>query len=341
MLAVALTHADPAYRDYVREILFQQTAHRYAQSWNSHQPPWYFAGVIATLWLPTALLLPFAIGPWRRRLARRDARYLLPLAWVGLVLLFFSIPDGKRDVYILPALPMLCLALGPLLPGLVRRRAVRVLAFVFAALVALVTLAAGLAIALGEPAFERRLVAERGLVNGTEALAAALVGVGLVGTLALAAGRLVHALPALAATLASLWIAVGIVVAPLANDAASGRGVMTAVESRLGPGDELALVAWKEQMLFMAARPAQTFGFATRWSEQLARAMAWQAEKPASRWLLVQEAALTDCIDRRQSVSVGLANRRQWWLVPAAAVPDPHCRIVGIESQNEADGQDD
>jgi 4-amino-4-deoxy-L-arabinose transferase-like glycosyltransferase len=341
MLAVALNHADPGYRDYVREILFQQTAHRYAQSWNSQQPPWYFAGVIATLWLPTALLLPLAIAPWRRRLARRDPRYLLPLAWVALVLVFFSIPAGKRDVYILPALPMLCLALAPLLPGLVRRPGVRRLAFAFTAAVAVPMLAAGLAIGFGDPAFERKLVAERGLAGGTDLLAAALCGIGLVGWLALAVGRLKGAIPALAATLATLWIAVGLAIAPLANDAASGRGVMAAVEARLAPDDELAIVAWKEQMLFMAARPATTFGFATRWSEQLARAMAWQAERPGTRWLLVQEAALTDCIDRARAQRIGLANRRHWWLVPSDAVPDPGCRIVGIESQNQADGQDD
>ena len=69
--------------------------------------------------------------------------------------------------------------------------------------------------------------------------------------------------------------------------------------------------------------------------------MAWQAERPGQRWLLIQEAALTDCIDRERAQLVGRANRRNWWLVPATAVPDPTCRIVGIESQNQADGQDD
>jgi 4-amino-4-deoxy-L-arabinose transferase-like glycosyltransferase len=45
-------------------------------------------------------------------------RAILPLAWWLMVVLFFSIPAGKRDVYILPALPMFCLVLAPLLPGL-------------------------------------------------------------------------------------------------------------------------------------------------------------------------------------------------------------------------------
>ena len=56
---------------------------------------------MATAWLPTVLALFWAIPAWRRRLRRRDARYLLPLAWWALIILFFSIPHGKRDVYIL------------------------------------------------------------------------------------------------------------------------------------------------------------------------------------------------------------------------------------------------
>jgi hypothetical protein len=49
------------------------------------------------------------------------------------VVLFFSIPHGKRDVYILPALPMFCLALAPLLPGLLKRRDVQAVVGLFTA----------------------------------------------------------------------------------------------------------------------------------------------------------------------------------------------------------------
>lgn len=90
------------------------------------------------MWLPTILLLPWAIPAWRRRLKRRDPRYLLPLAWWLLVLVFFTIPSGKRDVYILPALPMFCLALAPLAAGLLRRAGVQRMLFGFALLLTLV-----------------------------------------------------------------------------------------------------------------------------------------------------------------------------------------------------------
>ena len=66
---------------------------------------WYYLGVIATGWLPLTLTLPWVWPRWRERFAARDAKLLLPLIWVALVIVFFSFPKGKRDVYILPALP--------------------------------------------------------------------------------------------------------------------------------------------------------------------------------------------------------------------------------------------
>ena len=99
VVAVALSKDLPEYRAYLDDILFRQTARRYSQSWDHHQPSWYFLGVMLTMWIPPALALPWAIPAWWRRLKRRDARYLLPLAWWALVLVFFSIPDGQRDVY--------------------------------------------------------------------------------------------------------------------------------------------------------------------------------------------------------------------------------------------------
>jgi len=108
------------------------------------------------------LALPWAIPAWGRRLRRRDARYLLPLGALVLILLFFSIPTGKRDVYIMPALPMACLALAPLLPGLLKKAWPPRLAFGFGALLALAALGVGIAMWSGTPSFEQKLVADRG-----------------------------------------------------------------------------------------------------------------------------------------------------------------------------------
>ena len=321
MLAAALSSHDPAYRTYLDDILFHQTAGRYAKSWDHPQPPWYHFGVMLTMWLPPLLALPWALPAWKRRLRRRDARYLLPLAWWLLIVVFFSIPSGKRDVYILPALPMACLALAPLLPGLVRKRWPQRLAWGFGAGLALVALAAGTAMLSGSPKFEQALIVERGLsLAQAHAGAWLLVAIAAWGIGCLLWFGRARAVVGLCALLAGVWVLYGVVAYPLLNDSSSARGLMQEAGRRIGPDAELGLVAWKEQNLLMADRPATTFGFVTPWPRQWQRAIAWQAQAPRQRWLMVQDAALPPCVDRRQAQPVGLANRRAWWLVPASAV---------------------
>ena len=54
----------------------------------------------------------------------------------------------------------------------------------------------------------------------------------------------------------------------------------------------------------------------------------------------MQEPALSQCIDKTKAEYAGISNRRRWWLVPAAAA-DATCTPRGIETQNQADGQDE
>lgn len=322
VVSVALAQDLPEYRAYLDDILFRQTAGRYSRSWDHHQPWWYHLGVMASMWIPPALALPWAIPAWWRRLRRLDPRYLLPLAWWALIVVFFSIPDGKRDVYVMPALPMMCLALAPLLPGLLRRRAARWLLLGLAVLVAVLFLYGGVALLSGHGSLDERLRDRRGLdpqaiiAGGWMLLAIGLWCLGCV----LAFRR--HALAALFGGLAGLWVTFGLVGYGLLNDASSARGVMTAAGARIGPDAELGLVAWKEQNLLMADRPAATFGFKRPWDEQLQLGVAWQAQAPG-RWLLVLEDVLEQCIDRERIELAGISNRRRWYLVPAQAVTGP------------------
>jgi 4-amino-4-deoxy-L-arabinose transferase-like glycosyltransferase len=335
MVIAASGHPDPAYRAYMDNILLRQTAGRYAGGWSHPQPPWYFLEVMLT-WMPAILALPWAIPAWRRRLRQRDARFLLPLAWWALVLLFFSIPSGKRDVYILPALPMACLALAPLLPGIVRRAWPRRIALGWAVAFALLMLGAGLAMLLGDPGFERRLLEGRGLPPDAKGLGWMLTAVGAWACAALLWFGARRPVAAMLGGLAGLWVLFGLVGYPVLNDASSARGLMTTVGQRIGPQAELGLVAWKEQNLLMAARPATDFGFRQPWDEQLRRGFDWLAAAPdGRRWLLVQAPAL-QCLDRTALVDAGVANRRRWWLVPRAAVV-PDCRPQPLRAQDEGD----
>jgi 4-amino-4-deoxy-L-arabinose transferase-like glycosyltransferase len=326
MLIAATGHPDPAYRAYMHDILLRQTAGRYTGDWSHPQPPWYFLTVMLT-WAPAILALPWAIPAWRRRLRRRDARMLLPLAWWGLVLVFFSAATGKRDVYILPALPMMCLALAPLLPGIVRMRLARRMAFGMGAAIAALAVIVGGGIWFGDPAFETRLAAERGLRNA-DALGLALLAIGAWGVGALTWHRIRNGVMALLWTLAGTWVLYGLVALPRLNDSSSARGVMQRAGQRIGPDAELALVGWREQHLFQSDRPATTFGFRMPATEQMAHAIRWQRQRPADRWLFVEASALPACIDRSRAVDVGVSNRREWWLVPARAVLDDCARAA-------------
>ncbi len=337
VVAVALSRDLPEYRAYLDDILFRQTAKRYSQSWDHHQPAWYHLGVMATMWIPPVLALPWALGAWRRRLRRRDPRYLLPLAWWLLLVVFFSIPHGKRDVYIMPALPMMCLALAPLLPGLLRRRFARAVVLALAALLALLFLGLGASTLREAGSMAVRLQEQRGLdPAGVRAAAWMLLAMGAWATAALLA-LWRRPVVVLFAGLGGLWVAFGLVGYPILNDASSARGVMAAAGARIGPDAELGLVAWKEQNLLMADRPAANFGFKVPWDEQLRAAAAWQAQAP-DRWLLVQEDALESCLDPQRIELAGISNRRRWWLVPPGAVTG-ECVPSAEELERAAAGQ--
>ncbi|MET0292227.1 MAG: glycosyltransferase family 39 protein, partial [Steroidobacteraceae bacterium] len=110
---VPLLHAaslDPAVAKYRDEVLIEQTLGRYATPWH-HVKSWhYYLTLFIPLWMPLTLLLPWLVPAWWRALRAADARVLLPLAFTVLYVVFFSLSSGKRDVYILTALPPLAIA---------------------------------------------------------------------------------------------------------------------------------------------------------------------------------------------------------------------------------------
>jgi len=322
-----------AYRD---DILFHQTAGRYTESWDHHQPPWYYLGVIATSWLPLTLALPWLVPEWRRRLLARDARFLLPLSWIVIIVIFFTFPKGKRDVYIMPALPWLGFCAGPFLASIVRRPAFRALAFALIVALGVTALGVGVYALATHPPFAVKLAQQRGLANGGAALWYVAIGLGLVALAAALAFRPRRGVHALVAGLAGVWLVWSFGAYPVLNDSSSAAGVMRRAGEIIGPDAELALVAWKEQNLLHADRPVRDFGFQTHWPQQLAAGMAWLREAPQRRWLFVNEEALGDCVDKARSIYVGHANRREWWLVRTAALV-PGCEPLAVPAPVEDD----
>ncbi len=133
LIAVSMSGA-PEYEAYRDEILFKQTVGRYSAAWH-HVQPWYYfiVEVIPALWMPWSLLLFWLVPRFRKAFRERDARVWLPLCWVLLVLVFFSLSPGKRGVYVLPALPALAIASLPFIEDVLARRGVRLAGLILAA----------------------------------------------------------------------------------------------------------------------------------------------------------------------------------------------------------------
>jgi 4-amino-4-deoxy-L-arabinose transferase-like glycosyltransferase len=321
MLIAVLTSDDPALHGYANDLLFRQTATRYADPWHHHQPPWYFLPVIATLWLPFALALPWLIPSWWRRLKLRDARILALVGWALLVLVFFSLSPGKREVYILPALPALCVAAAPFLPWLLRRRGLRIALFAFIALLTAAALYAGFSALLGEPGWLKKALTSRGLHGISVNLPASLAALGIIGAALLVWQRLRGIALTALVFVSGLWFVYGLTAMPALSDGSSSRALMRAVGKRIGPDAELGLVAWREQNLLQADRPVTTFGFERALSEQWHDAVTWLRAAPAQRWLFLQDTALPACVHADTVVDAGFANRRHYLLIPSTALP--------------------
>ncbi|HEX7370047.1 MAG TPA: glycosyltransferase family 39 protein [Rhodanobacteraceae bacterium] len=324
MLWFALhVHAgDAAYARYAHDILLGQTVSRYAEPAHHIHPWWFYLPVIAFEWLPLSLAIPWAIPGWARALRARDARTLLPLAWVVLVVIFFSLSGGKRDVYILPALPITAIALAPWLAGIVRARGFRWVLWAITVLLALVLLIAGVGMHMGHLHRFHQLAASA--LDGSPApLIAMVIGIGAAGVLIALIARPRHAPWGWAAFALVAWGTWGLVAYPLLNGYSSARAVMTRAASLVPARDTIALVAWKEQnllMLDMLDRNTVNFGFKLAWHDQLRQALAWQSADPAHRWIFAYGKVLAPCVRIADAIHVGHANRREWYLFNRSAV---------------------
>jgi len=307
-LLVVTLDGGPALTTYRDELLLGQTAERYVDPQGHREPPWYYLTVLPGLWLPASAALPWLLPAWRRRLRRRDARYLLLLGWVVLVLLFFSLSPGKRGVYLLPALPAFALAVGPLVPGLWRRIGLQRVGYALTLLLGLVALggAAGIATA-------PRMVAA---AAGTP-VASLTAPLAILGTLAVVSGLVARprrGFLALLATLAVAWWILGLWIYPVFDAERSGAALMAAARERLPTDAELAIVDWREQMILHADRPVTHFGYRTEVGEQARRGAAWVARVP-SRRVLIPASLLEPCFRSGDAEPVALAHRHRWTVV--------------------------
>lgn len=327
MLALAQAHGDAAHAAYVQDILFGQTVHRYTAFSGHQHGPLYLFGVIASVWLPLVLALPWAVPAWWRRLrGRLDARILLPLGWTVLVVVFFSFSSGKRGVYILPALPMFALALAPLLPGLLRKRGPKLLVLLLTLALALVFAIAGGWASVAQPVWALEV-----LGDFDPRLWHVFLAIGVAGLVIVAVARLRRAPLGWVAFITVLWSLWGLWAYPLMNADRSSLDVMRNARAAAGPGVTIGLVAWTEQNLYMARGPVTDFGFSEPWALQYAAAVTWLRGDPAERRVFIRQPAMGPCVRRDSATYLGHANRREWWLFGLADV------VPGCVPAKEAD----
>lgn len=309
---------------YRQEILFHQTVTRYADAWHHHAPVYYyFVEIIPLFWLPLIALVPWLWPRWRDALRGRDTLIAVLLAWVLLVVLFFTSSTGKRTLYILPAVPAFAMAAGPWLPELLRARGPRRVAFVLACAIAVVAAAAALVLAV-QPLRAEHVATVYG-IRPVLPLAALAACCGLV----LAYFRVRDGWLAYAGVLATVLAFVGIVVYPRIDAARSGRAFMARVEQASVGVRELGLVGAKEQYLLQLRRPSVNFGHARTRDERAGEAndaAAWLAEDP-SRALVMDKRTRQRCFRDASAVDLGKANQQHWFLV--TGVPDARCAAAG------------
>jgi hypothetical protein len=143
--------------------------------------------------------------------------------------------------------------------------------------------------------------------------------------------------------LAALCVSFSYFLAPQMNGERSGCDFMREVLAKVKPGEELALVAYKEQFLLYVDRPTINFGH-RRWQEgpqEFFDAAAWLNAAPG-RVMLVPEEGLRpeDRFNPRQPAIpcftanaelVGVSSDDDWYLVRAPA--EPACAALGDEAK--------
>jgi 4-amino-4-deoxy-L-arabinose transferase-like glycosyltransferase len=324
---ILVTSGDTELLAYRNEILFEQTVTRYANAWHHHEPFWYYlTNVIPVFWLPLIALVPWLWPRWRAALHERDTWVAVLLAWVIIVVLFFSASSGKRGLYVLPAVPALVMAAAPWLPELLRARGPRRLAFGLSVLLVCIAFAGAAYFALDGQAAQR-VFNELGLHPVPPLLLA-----GLIACVPLALLRVREGWLAYAGVMAAFMVVIGFVINPKIDARRSGRAFIEHVEYRSRGAEELGLVGAKEQYLRQLTRPIVNFGHA-RWREreaEAADAAVWLAERPG-RVLLMDSRVRDLCFADATAIDVGRANRRHWLLV--SGTPNADCVRRGDPSR--------
>jgi 4-amino-4-deoxy-L-arabinose transferase-like glycosyltransferase len=236
-----------------------------------HDPPVLWSLPLLTFWalilvwfFPWTAFLPAAIAASRRSAESRERTLVrLALAWLGVILGFFSI-SGRLEHYAFPVLPALSLLVGVALSRTDESGAVK-WAFRGLAVLGVVVLAAGMAagiwLAAARPGFGNAVVGRPGIINETDfsiladmpmAILRSLLKPAAVTIVSLCIGFLAAArletrrrrMQAVMSLAAAMMVVCGMIHWSLriCEDMISSKKFALAVAREASPGDQLVVV---------------------------------------------------------------------------------------------------
>ena len=103
--------AAEAVQSGMGENLFRNTLGRFLLGVSKAQPPWYYLETVPVDLMPWTLVAPPVLyWAWKER---KSSKALWAIySWIVPALIFFSISIGKRELYLLPLLPVLAILFG-------------------------------------------------------------------------------------------------------------------------------------------------------------------------------------------------------------------------------------
>ncbi len=313
MLIFVATSADPALEMYRDNILFRQTVTRYAESWHHIKPFWYYVvSVIPLFWLPVSLATPWLFKHWLSAWKANDPRVIMPLGWIILVILFFTLSPGKRGVYIFPALPMFVLVVAPFFESLWHSNVLKYGLFAISSVLSVALLLFGVAGVADVPAVVK-------LSNNIESdIRLFALCTGGLSSLGIALTLRKSKWLAWPVFFTTVWIIYSTYGYQLRNEVSTPHAVFREAKNIIPDNSELALIDLSEQFILFSPYPVVHFGYHTDIHEQTAAAYQWLTH--SSQYILVEDKLIDrTCFDVSAGIDVGYAHRRQWVLLPHSA----------------------
>lgn len=103
--------ATEAVQAGIGDNLFRNTLGRFLLGVSKAQPPWYYLGTLPVDLLPWTFVAP-PILMWAWRVRKTSQAHWALFSWIVPAFIFFSISIGKRELYLLPLLPVFAILFG-------------------------------------------------------------------------------------------------------------------------------------------------------------------------------------------------------------------------------------